>query len=212
MDEEEKKSANPEEKEAGSIAVSRRGFLKGMGTGTVTVALTGVPFVLPPEALGALRKGVKEAVVQLHVNASTYRLKIKSHWTLLDVLRREIGLTGTKKACDRASCGACTVIVDGRTAYACTLLAIEMEGKRIQTVEGLATGDKLHPVQQAFSEYGGYQCGYCTSGQMMSATALLAKKPRPDRDEVREALAGNICRCGAYPKIVESVLGAAAKG
>jgi xanthine dehydrogenase YagT iron-sulfur-binding subunit len=212
MDEEQKKPKDGEQKETGTMTVSRRGFLKGMGTGTVTVALTGLPLALPPEALGAPRAGVKEAIVQLQVNASAYRLKVKSHWTLLDVLRREIGLTGTKKACNRASCEACTVIVDGRTAYACSLLAIEMGGKQIVTVEGLAAGDKLHPVQQAFSEYGGYQCGYCTSGQMLSAKALLDKKPRPDRDEVREALAGNICRCGAYPKIVESVLGAAAKG
>jgi aerobic-type carbon monoxide dehydrogenase small subunit (CoxS/CutS family) len=171
-----------------------------------------VPFALPPEALGAPPTGVKEAIVQLQINSTSYRLKVKSHWTLLDVLRREIGLTGTKKACNRSSCGACTVIVDGQTAYACSLLAIEMEGKKITTVEGLAAGDKLDPIQQAFSEYGGYQCGYCTSGQMLSAKALLDKKPRPDRNEVREALAGNICRCGAYPKIVESVLGAAAKG
>ncbi len=212
MDEDEKNSKDEEEKGAATMTVSRRGFLKGMGTSTVTVALTGVPFALPLEAMGAPPAGVKEAIVQLQVNASAYRLKVKSHWTLLDVLRREIGLTGTKKACNRSSCGACTVIVDGQTAYACSLLAIEMEGKQIMTVEGLAAGDKLHPVQQAFSEYGGYQCGYCTSGQMLSAKALLDKNPRPDRDEVREALAGNICRCGAYPKIVESVLGATAKG
>jgi len=211
MDEREKEPKDEEENKAETMAVSRRGFLKGMGTGTVSVALTGVPFVLPPEAMGAPRAGVKEAVVQLKINSSAYRLKVKSHWTLLDVLRREIGLTGTKKACNRSSCGACTVIVDGQTAYACSLLAIEMEGKQILTVEGLAAGDKLHPVQQAFSEYGGYQCGYCTSGQMLSAKSLLDKKPRPNRDEVREAMAGNICRCGAYPKIVESVLGAAAK-
>jgi aerobic-type carbon monoxide dehydrogenase small subunit (CoxS/CutS family) len=211
MDEKDKKPKAEEEKGAGTMTVSRRGFLKGMGTSTVTVALTGVPFALPPEAMGAPPTGVREAIVQLKVNASAYRLKVKSHWTLLDVLRREIGLTGTKKACNRSSCGVCTVIVDGQTAYSCSLLAIEMEGKQIMTVEGLAAGDKLDPVQQAFSEYGGYQCGYCTSGQMLSAKALLDKNPQPDRDEVREAMAGNICRCGAYPKIVESVLGAAAK-
>jgi aerobic-type carbon monoxide dehydrogenase small subunit (CoxS/CutS family) len=211
MDEKDKKPKAEEEKGAGTMTVSRRGFLKGMGTSTVTVALTGVPFALPPEAMGAPPAGVREAIVQLKVNASAYRLKVKSHWTLLDVLRREIGLTGTKKACNRSSCGVCTVIVDGQTAYSCSLLAIEMEGKQIMTVEGLAAGDKLDPVQQAFSEYGGYQCGYCTSGQMLSAKALLDKNPQPDRDEVREAMAGNICRCGAYPKIVESVLGAAAK-
>ena len=122
-----------------------------------------------------------------------------------------MGLTGTKKACNSASCGACTVIVDEKTAYACSLLAIEMEGKKIVTVEGLAEGDKLHPVQRAFSEYGGYQCGYCTSGQMMSAKGLLDKNPQPNREEIREAMAGNICRCGAYPKIVEAVLAATSK-
>jgi len=192
------------------VTISRRGFLKGVGTGTVGVALTGIPFVLPTEAIGALPAGVKEAMVQMQVNGSTYRVKVKSHWTLLDVLRREIGLTGTKKACNRSSCGACTVIVEGKSAYACSLLAIEMEGKKILTVEGLAAGDSLHTVQQAFSEYGGYQCGYCTSGQMISAKALLDKNPKPTREEVRQGMAGNICRCGAYPKIVESVLGAAA--
>ena len=212
MDEEEKEPKNEDNKGSGAMAVSRRGFLKGMGTGTVGVALTGIPFALPPEAMGAPPKGVKEKIVLLEVNATAYRLKVKSHWTLLDVLRREIGLTGTKKACNRSSCGACTVIVDGRTAYACSLLAIEMEGKKIMTVEGLAAGDKLHPVQQAFSEYGGYQCGYCTSGQMLSAKALLDKNQRPNRDEVREAMAGNLCRCGAYAKIIESVMGVTAKG
>jgi aerobic-type carbon monoxide dehydrogenase small subunit (CoxS/CutS family) len=154
---------------------------------------------------------LKEAVIQLNVNERLYRLKVKSQWTLLEVLRRELGLTGTKKACDRGNCGACTVIVDGKAVYACSLLAITLEGKKILTVEGLAEGEKLHPIQKAFSEHGGYQCGFCTSGQMMSAKALLDQKPKPTREEVRAALAGNLCRCGAYPKIIESVLGASAK-
>ena len=211
MNENEKKHGSGEEEKVGSIKVSRRGFLKGVGTGAATVALTGVPFVLPPEAMGVPPAGVKEAVVEFKVNSSAYRLKVKSNWTLLDVLRKHIGLTGTKKGCNRASCGACTVIVDGKTAYACSLLAIEMGGKQILTVEGLAEGDKLHPIQQAFSEYAGYQCGFCTAGQMMSAKSLLDRNPKPGREVVREAMAGNICRCGAYPKIIESVLGAAAK-
>ncbi len=127
------------------------------------------------------------------------------------MLRREIGLTGTKKACDRGNCGACTVIVDGRAVYACSLLAMTVDGKKILTVEGLAEGDKLHPIQKAFSEHGGYQCGFCTSGQMMATKALLDKNPRPTEKEVRSALAGNVCRCGAYPKIIESVLSASKK-
>lgn len=211
MDEKEKKREDAPEGSRKSLKISRRGFLKGVGSGTIAVAMTGAPFPLPPDAEGALPAGVKEAVVRLKINGDAYRLTIKSHWTLLDVMRRELGLTGTKKGCDRASCGACTVIVDGKSAYACSLLAIEMEGRQISTVEGLAQGDKLHPIQQSFSEQGGYQCGYCTSGQMMSARALLDRNPKPSRDEAREAMAGNICRCGAYPKIIESVLAAAAK-
>lgn len=212
MDRKEQKSKGAKkEGEGGSLKITRRGFLKGVGSGTIAAAMTAAPFPLPSEAEGALPEGLKEAVVRLNVNGDSYRVKVKSHWTLLDVLRREIGLTGTKKGCNRTSCGACTVIVDGNAAYACSLLAIEMEGKRISTVEGLAKGDKLHPIQVAFSEKGGYQCGYCTSGQMVSAKALLDRNPQPGREEVKEAMAGNICRCGAYPKIVESVLAATAK-
>jgi aerobic-type carbon monoxide dehydrogenase small subunit (CoxS/CutS family) len=154
---------------------------------------------------------MKEAMVQLNVNDRVYRLKVKSNWTLLEVLRRELGLTGTKKACDRGNCGACTVLVDGKPVYACSLLAVTTEGKNIATVEGLRDGEKLHPIQKAFSEHGGYQCGFCTSGQMMSAKALLDKNPKPTEKEVRQALACNLCRCAAYPKIIESVLGAAGK-
>jgi len=211
MDTKEQKPKEVKEGGSGSLKISRRGFLKGVGSGTIAVAMTGAPFPLPPDAEGALPAGIKEAVIKLNVNGDTYRLKVKSHWTLLDVLRREIGLTGTKKGCNRTSCGACTVNVDGRAVYACSLLAIEMEGRQISTVEGLAAGEKLHPIQASFSEQGGYQCGYCTSGQMMSAKALLDRTPKPGRDDVREALAGNICRCGAYPKIIESVLAATAK-
>ena len=147
----------------------------------------------------------------MNVNGKAYRVKVKSHWTLLDVLRRELGLTGTKKACDHGNCGACTVILDGKAVYACSLLAITMDGKKVLTVEGLRQGADLHPIQKSFSEHGGYQCGFCTSGQMMSAKALLDKNPKPSPEEVRLALAGNLCRCGAYPKIIESVLGASSK-
>ena len=209
MDEKENKS-NEEEKEGKpSLTVSRRSFLKGMATGTVAAAIATLPGPSIPEAAAAIPPGMKEAFIQLNVNDKNYRLKVKSNWTLLDVLRRELSLTGTKKACDHGNCGACTVIVDGRPVYACSLLAISMEGKKILTVEGLSDGEKLHPIQRAFSEHGGYQCGFCTPGQMMAAKALLDKNPRPTPDEVRSAMAGNLCRCSAYPKIIESVLSAA---
>ena len=208
MDEKEQKLK--EKKKGGSLKVSRRSFLKGMGAGAIATTMSSLQ--IPSLAQGVSPPvGLKEAVIQLNVNDRAYRLKVKSNWTLLEVLRREIGLTGTKKACDRGTCGACTVNVDGRAVYACSLLAIGMEGKKIVTIEGLADGETLHPIQKSFSEHGGYQCGFCTSGQMMAAKALLDGNPNPTEKEVRAALAGNICRCGAYPKIIESVLKAGAK-
>jgi aerobic-type carbon monoxide dehydrogenase small subunit (CoxS/CutS family) len=209
---EEKRNANEEAKgKEGSLKVSRRDFLKGMGAGALATTMTTLP-APPASEAAALPVGVKEAVIQLNVNGKTYRPRVRSNWTLLDVLRRELGLTGSKKGCDRGNCGACTVTVDGKAVYACSLLAVSMEGKKILTVEGLADGGTLHPVQKAFSEHGGYQCGFCTPGQMMAAKALLDRTPKPTEKEVRAALAGNLCRCGAYPKIIESVLGAGAKG
>ena len=211
MDEKEKKPKEEKKEQEGSLKVSRRDFLKGMATGAVAATMTALPGPPVPEAEAAVPAGLKEAAIQLNVNDKAYNLKVKSHWTLLDVLRRELGLTGTKKACNQGNCGACTVLVEGKVVYACSLLAIRMDGKKISTVEGLRDGDKLHPIQKAFSEHGGYQCGFCTSGQMMAAKALLDKNPKPTPDEVRGALAGNLCRCAAYPKIIESVLGVAAK-
>jgi len=211
MEEREKKPREGKRKKDGTLKVSRRAFLKGMGASTVAATMASLPIPSLPEAEAALPVGLKEAVIQLNINEKVYRVKVKSQWTLLEVLRRELGLTGTKKACDRGNCGACTVIVDGRAVYACSLLAIRMEGKKIVTVEGLRDGEKLHPIQKAFSEHGGYQCGFCTSGQMMAAKALLDKNSKPTIDEVRAGLAGNLCRCGAFPKIIESVLAAAGK-
>jgi xanthine dehydrogenase YagT iron-sulfur-binding subunit len=211
MDEKDKRSKGEKKEKGSALRVSRRSFLKGMGASAIATAMTSIPAPSLPEAEAALPPGLREAVIGLNVNERVYRLKVKSHWTLLQVLRRELGLTGTKKACDRGNCGACTVLVDGEAVYACSLLAIGLEGKKILTVEGLRNGEKLHPIQKAFSEHGGYQCGFCTSGQMMAAKALLDKNPNPNPDEVRAALAGNLCRCGAYPKIMESVLSVASK-
>ena len=157
-------------------------------------------------------RGPARVPVTLHVNGRDAHVLIEPRRTLLSVLREELELTGAKRGCGRGECGACTVIVDGETAYACMTLAIDCEGRQIRTVEGLAAGDQLHPVQQAFVEHDGYQCGFCTSGQIMSAVSLLEHTPAPGEDEVRRAMAGNLCRCGAYPNIVRAVLAAAEKG
>jgi len=156
-------------------------------------------------------RGPESVPVTLTVNGREVQVLIEPRRTLLSVLREELGLTGAKHGCGRGQCGACTVILDGETAYACMTLAIDCEGRSIRTVEGLAEGETLHPVQQAFVEHDGYQCGFCTPGQVMSAVALLEHNPQPTEAEVRHEMAGNLCRCGAYPNIVQAVL-AAAKG
>lgn len=216
MSEKEREPQEDDNKEKQSgMDVSRRGFLKGMGTGAVSVALTGVPLVLPPDAADAaeaLAAGVKEARIRLNVNGTAYQVKVKSHWTLLEVLRREMGLTGSKKFCDRGSCGACTVLMDGKPIYACSRLAIEMENRKITTIEGMAEGDTPHPIQTAYMENDGFQCGFCTSGFIMSTKGLLDKNPRPTTAEIKEALSGNLCRCSAYPKILASAAAATKKG
>jgi aerobic-type carbon monoxide dehydrogenase small subunit (CoxS/CutS family) len=209
MGEKEKK---PKEKKSRiPLKVSRRDFLKGMGTTAVAATLTAGALPLP-EAEATLPAGVKEALIQLTVNGQVHRVKVKSHWTLLEVLRRELGLTGAKRFCDRGSCGACTVIMEDKAIYACSRLAIEADGKKITTIEGLSDGEKLHPIQEAFVEHDGLQCGFCTSGQILSVKAFLDKNPRPSRAEMKEALSGNICRCSAYPKILESAMAASQKG
>jgi len=126
----------------------------------------------------------------------------------LEVIRDQIGLTGTKKACDSGECGACTVIKDGKSVVSCLVLAVECEGSEIETVEGLAKGGVLHPIQKAFVEYGAIQCGYCTPGMVMSAKALLSEKAKPSEQEVRVGISGNLCRCTGYVKIVEAILAA----
>ena len=213
MDENEKKSREEKKKKkGGAFKVSRRDFLKGMGTSAVAAGLTAAPVPLLPEAEAAPPTGVKEATIQLNVNEKLYRVKVKSHWTLLDVLRKELGLTGAKRFCDRGSCGACTVIMEGKAVYACARLAIEADNKKIVTIEGLSEGEKLHPIQEAFVKHDGFQCGFCTSGQIMSVKALLDVNPRPSVTEMKEALSGNICRCSSYRKILASAMAAAQKG
>jgi len=212
MSEKGKETTEEKRKRGNPIKVSRRDFLKGVGTSAIAATITTSSFPSASQAEAAAPAGVKEAIIQLNVNAKAYRLKVKSHWTLLDVLRRELGLTGTRRFCSRGSCGACTVIMEGKAVYACSRLAIEADNKKIVTIEGLSDGEKLHPIQEAFIKYDGFQCGFCTSGQIMSVKALLDVNPRPSVAEMKEALSGNICRCSAYPKILESAMAAAQKG
>jgi aerobic-type carbon monoxide dehydrogenase small subunit (CoxS/CutS family) len=147
----------------------------------------------------------------LRVNGEPRTVAFPIHHTLLEVLREELGLTGTKHGCELGECGTCTVLVDGRPVLSCLVLAAEMEGREIATVEGLQDGNRLHPLQETFADLGAAQCGYCTPGILMAAQALVAANPRPTRDEIRAALAGNLCRCTGYVKILEAVEGAAAR-
>jgi len=146
------------------------------------------------------------------VNGKTHELQVKPWATLLEVIRDDLGLTGTKEGCGLGECGACTVIMDGNTVNACLVLAPEADGKEITTIEGLAQGDKLHPIQEAFMEQGGLQCGFCTPGVILSTKALLDENPKPTDEEMRRGLAGNFCRCTGYTKIFESIKAAAQKG
>jgi xanthine dehydrogenase YagT iron-sulfur-binding subunit len=148
----------------------------------------------------------------LGINGVERRLRLDPRTTLLDALREHLGLTGTKKGCDLGQCGACTVLVDGRRINACLTLAVMQQGKEITTIEGLAQGGTLHPLQAAFIEHDGFQCGYCTPGQIMSAAGLLVEGRTRSDEEIREFMSGNICRCGAYPKIVAAIRSVAARG
>jgi len=143
--------------------------------------------------------------LQLTVNGEPHDVLVAAHKTLLEVLREDLGLTGTKHGCELGECGTCTVLVDGVPVLSCLALPVELEGAAIETVEGMATGSRLHPLQQAFAELGAAQCGYCTPGILMTAQALLQDEPAPGRERIREALAGNLCRCTGYTKILDAV-------
>ena len=146
--------------------------------------------------------------ISITVNREQYLLEIGSQRTLIDVLREDIGLTGTKEGCGLGTCGACTVIVDGEPALACLTLAVAVDGAQITTIEGLARDGQLHPLQEAFAAHGAVQCGFCTPGMIMSSKALLDRNPNPSEKDIRTAIAGNLCRCTGYYKIVEAVQGA----
>jgi xanthine dehydrogenase YagT iron-sulfur-binding subunit len=167
------------------------------------------PAAAPPEAHAP---APAEYDITLNINGKQYPLKVEARVSLLDALRERMGLTGTKKGCDHGQCGACTVHADGRRILSCMTLAVMAQGQKLTTIEGLANGDTLHPVQRAFIEQDGFQCGYCTPGQIMSAVALLAEGHAKSDAEVRELMSGNLCRCGAYPNIIAAIQSARQKG
>jgi aerobic-type carbon monoxide dehydrogenase small subunit (CoxS/CutS family) len=198
--------AHEERDKTEATSVSRRAFLKGgaVATGALSAAL--IPAGAEAQLPDATEPDSRRSTVEMKVNGVKYRKEIPNHTTLLQFLREDLKMTGTKMGCDRMQCGACTVIVDGRSVYSCTTLALETGGAEVLTIEGLAPGDALHPIQRAFIEHSGFQCGFCTSGQIMSTKALLDKMPNPTEDQARLAMAGNLCRCSAYKKILESVM------
>ena len=149
--------------------------------------------------------------IQLSINHRTYTVEVEPHWTLLDMLRNELGILGTKRGCDKGDCGTCTVLVNGRPVNACLYLAVRANRKKILTVEGLETDEGLHPLQKAFLKKGAVQCGFCTPGMLMAAVSLLDANPTPTEEEVRWAISGNLCRCTGYQHIVDAVLSAAEK-
>lgn len=149
---------------------------------------------------------MNEIEVELSVNGTKYQLKIEPWRTLVEVLREKLGLMGTKKSCNEGECGACTVIMDGKAVTSCLVLALDARGKDIVTIEGLSEGETLDPIQESFLKHGGVQCGYCTSGMIMSAKALLDKNPNPTLDDTRRAISGNLCRCTGYQHIIDSIM------
>ena len=198
----------------GPADVSRRGFIRGGGAAAASVATMEAALVGVREAAAQARGpdmfGPGPVAVSLRVNGVAQEVQLEPHTTLAEALRGPLGLTGTKVVCNRGACSACEVWLDGMTACSCQLLAIEVVGRAITTIEGLAQGDQLHPMQAAFVAHDAQMCGYCTPGMVMSCASLLARNPRPTEDDVLTAISGNLCRCGTYPKVVEAALAAAA--
>lgn len=191
--------------------LSRRNFLKVSG-----ISLS-VPLVMGHRVIKVSGAEVKvfgpgKVPIQLTINGKSLSAQVEPRVTLLDALRNELDLTGAKRVCDRATCGACTVIVDGKPVYSCSVLAIEAQGKSITTVEGLMQGENLHPVQQAFIDNDAQQCGFCTPGFVVASKAFLDKNPNPTPEQVRKGLGGNLCRCGTYVGVRAAVAQAAQKG
>jgi xanthine dehydrogenase YagT iron-sulfur-binding subunit len=196
-----------------SLHYARRKFFK-QSTLLTALALT------PPSLIKAAGDNLDEKAsalfekqsLEIEVNGKKHQLSVEPRVTLLDLLREQLHLTGSKKGCDYGQCGACTVHINGKRVLSCMSLAIMQDGKKITTIEGLAKGDELHPMQQAFIKHDGFQCGYCTPGQIMSAVACINEGHANNEDDIRQNMSGNICRCGAYPNIVDAIMEVKQKG
>jgi len=195
----------PKQRTAG---FSRRGFMRGVGISTGAVG-SGILETAAWAAPAGNVAGPAAVPVTLKINGKPYNLNIEPRVTLIDALRNHLDFTGAKKVCDRATCGACTVIMDGKVIYSCTTLAIEAQGKDIQTIEGFSQNGKLHPVSAAFVNHDAQQCGYCTPGFVVAVKGFLDKHPNPTEEDVEHGLGGNLCRCGTYVGMREAVLEAA---
>ncbi len=203
-----KKRREHDEEATARTGLTRRGFLSHVGAGAVSVAVVkpaAAAPAQPPQAMAA----AELSKVSLDINGRERQVLVEPRWTLSHVLREDLGLTGTKVGCERGECGACTVLIDGVPRYACLTLAVEVEGAAIVTVEGLMNGEALGPTQQAFLEEDAFQCGYCTSGQIMAVEGLVQGNPNPSLEEVRHGVSGNLCRCGAYAHIFQAAQRAA---
>jgi aerobic carbon-monoxide dehydrogenase small subunit len=204
------KYVDPNNKDLNPKQQSRRDFLEG--SGAAVVAGAGISALGLPTAHAQSSNSAARTAISVTVNGTQHSVEVEDRWTLAELLRDELDLTGTKIGCNRSECGACTVLMDGQPVYSCSQLAVWADGANIQTVEGLAQNGELSPVQQAFVVNNGPQCGFCTPGQLMTATALLNNNPSPNEDEVKEALVGNLCRCSNYNSIVEAVVMAGEEG
>ena len=208
-----------DEKKKKGTNISRRNFLKGVGTGTVAATVAPSVLISGEKAADAQAgEAVASATIQLNINGKPYQVEVEARTTLLTVLRdgidtsgNNIDLTGAKLICDRGECGGCTVMVDGKTVYACMMLAMDAQDKQITTVEGVADGENLHPVQEAFIQHDALMCGFCTPGFIVSSAALLSENAEPTLEEIKVGLSGNTCRCGTYPFIFDAVKTASRK-
>jgi xanthine dehydrogenase YagT iron-sulfur-binding subunit len=187
-----------------ATSVSRRGFITTVGAGAIgAAAIGGAEAKAQPQQAPATPEEM--ATLTMTVNGRRHRILVEPRWSLAYVIRDRLQLTGTKTGCERGECGSCTVLIDGRPRYACLTLAVEADGAEVTTIEGLMKGEELGPVQQAFAEKDAFQCGFCTSGQVVAAEGLLRATPEPTIDHIRHGMSGNLCRCGAYAHVVRAV-------
>jgi len=203
-----KKRIEPEEDKI-KRGLTRRQFLTTMGAGAAAVAVSGKQKARAAEDAAQVKSADEKTRVTLTLNGRRRRVMVEPRWSLLFVLRERLGMTGTKVGCERGECGACTVLINDVPRYACMTLAIEAEGTKVTTLEGLMKGEELGPVQQAFAEEDAFQCGYCTPGQIMAIEGLLRATPNPSSDQISAAMAGNLCRCGTYTHIFKAARRAA---